>query len=263
VPEGDTVWRAARRLDEALSGRVLTRTDVRVPAYATWDLAGSSVVETLSRGKHLLTRIDGEQPWTLHTHLKMEGGWRVLRRGQRWPRPAHTARIVLETDDVVAVGFQLGIVEILPRDGEPDVVGHLGPDLLGPDWDAVEAVRRLGEQPDRTIKEALLDQRNLAGVGNMYACELCFVSGVDPHTRVSRVPDLARMVARAHQLLDANRHRAVQSTTGDLHRGRNLWVYARGGEPCRRCGTRIVRSELGEPGVERVTYHCPRCQPPR
>lgn len=261
MPEGDTVWRAARRLQRALSGHVLTRTDVRVPAYATWDLSGAVVTQTVARGKHLLTRIDGDRPWTLHTHLKMEGGWRILARDERWPRPAHTARIVLETADAVAVGFQLGVVEIVPREQESDLVGHLGPDLLGPDWDAAEAVRRLLEQPDRTIKEALLDQTRLAGVGNMYANELCFISGVHPETPVDRVPDLARMVDRAHQLLDLNRHRAVQSTTGELARGRTLWVYRRGGQPCRRCGTRLVESSLGDPGRERVTYACPRCQP--
>jgi endonuclease-8 len=214
VPEGDTVWRAARRLDEALSGRVLTATDFRVPAYATWDLVGATVTETVSRGKHLLTRIDGDRPWTLHTHLKMEGGWRVLAPGQRWPRPAHTARVVLTTETAVAVGFQLGIVEVVPRDEEPAVVGHLGPDLLGPDWDPDEAVRRLAADPDRSIKEALLDQRNLAGVGNMYANELCFVAGVAPGAPVEKVPDLRRMVLRAHQMLDLNRHRDQQSTTG-------------------------------------------------
>jgi endonuclease VIII len=264
VPEGDTVWRAARRLDQALSGKVLTRTDVRVPAYATWDLSGATVTETVSRGKHLLTRIDPvetDQSWTLHTHLKMEGGWRVLAHGQRWPRPGHTARIVLETADTVAVGFQLGIVEIVARACEDDLVGHLGPDLLGPDWDPDEALRRLREQSDRTVKEALLDQSRLAGIGNMYANELCFISGVAPQTPVGQVPDLPRMVARAHLLLDQNRHRAMQSTTGDLARGRNLWVYRRGGEPCRRCGTTIVETELGDPGQERVTFHCPRCQP--
>jgi endonuclease-8 len=263
VPEGDTVWRAARTLDRALSGQALTRSDFRVPAYATWDLTGATVAETVSRGKHLLTRIDADRSWTLHTHLKMEGGWRVLRPGQRWPRPAHTARVVLETADAVAVGFQLGIVEIVPRDGEPDVVGHLGPDLLGPDWDADEAVRRLREQPDRAIKEALLDQRNLAGVGNMYANELCFVAGVAPETPVARVPDLRRLVVRAQQMLDVNRHRAVQSTTGDLARGRTFWVHGRRGQSCRRCGTRIAETSRGPEGQERVTYHCPRCQPGR
>ena len=261
MPEGDTVYRAAAALDRALTGHRLTITDFRVPSFATIDLTGGTVVRTLARGKHLLTRIDGESPWTLHTHLKMEGGWRVLKPGQRWPRPAYTARVVLEVPDAVAVGFQLGIVEIVAREHETDIVGHLGPDLLGPDWDADRAVTLLREQPERTIKESLLDQTRLAGVGNMYACEVCFICGVDPHTPVARVPDLPRMVARAHQLLDQNRHRAVQSTTGDLTRGQSLWVYARGGQPCRRCGTRIVQTELGEPGRERVTYHCPSCQP--
>lgn len=262
MPEGDTVWRAAQLLDRALSGQVLTRTDFRVPSYATWDLRGATVVQTRSRGKHLLTHIDGERSWTLHTHLKMEGGWRVLAPGGRWPRPAHTARVVLETDRVVVVGFQLGLVEILARDDEPRAVGHLGPDLLGPDWDADEAVRRLREQPERSIKEALLDQTRLAGIGNMYANELCFLAGVDPATPVALVPDLDRIVVRAHQLLDANRHRAVQSTTGDLRRGQNTWVYRRRGQRCRRCGTPILETSMGAAGQERVTFRCPLCQPP-
>ena len=188
----------------------------------------------------------------------MEGGWRVLRPGARWPRPAHTARVVLTTDDAVAVGFALGVVEIVPRDREPDLVGHLGPDLLGPDWDPDEAVRRLREQPDRTIKEALLDQTRLAGIGNMYASELCFVSGVAPERPVADVPDLRRMVDRAHQLLDLNSHRAQQSTTGDLARGRQFWVYDRAGRPCRRCGTTIRGTLLGDAGRERTTFACPR-----
>jgi endonuclease-8 len=239
----------------------LTATDFRVPAYATWDLAGATVSETVSRGKHLLTRIDGDARWTLHTHLKMEGGWRVLRPGTRWPRPAHTARVVLTTADAEAVGFALGLVEIVPRDREPELVGHLGPDLLGPDWDPEEATRRLREQPDRTVKEALLDQTRLAGIGNMYASELCFVTGVAPERRVADVPDLRRMVDRAHQLLDLNRHRAQQSTTGDLARGRQFWVYGRAGQPCRRCGTPIRQTMLGDAGRERTTFACPRCQP--
>jgi endonuclease VIII len=263
VPEGDTVWRAAQRLDRALKGQVLTASDFRVPAFATWDLAGARVLETVSRGKHLLTRIDGDQRWTLHTHLKMEGGWRVFGPGQRWSRPAHTARVVLTTADAVAVGFSLGIVEIVARERESDLVSHLGPDLLGPDWDPTEALRRLREQPDRSIKEALLDQTRMAGVGNMYACELCFISGVAPQTPVGHVPDLPRMVARAHQLLDQNRHRAMQSTTGDLSRGRQLWVYARAGRECRRCGTTIKQTSMGDEGQERTTFWCPSCQPLR
>jgi endonuclease-8 len=264
VPEGDTVFRAARSLDRALSGRTLTRTDFRVPQHATSDLAGGLVVETVSRGKHLLTRIDGpgaEERWTLHTHLKMEGAWRVLEPGRRWPRPAHQARVVLETADAVAVGFSLGVVELLPRDGEDGAVGHLGPDLLGPDWDEDEALRRLRDRPERPIRDALLDQTLLAGIGNMYAAELCFVAGVHPATPVADVPDLARLVRRARQMLELNAQRAVQSTTGNLRDGERLWVYRRDKAACRRCGTRIEVEMAGAAGRERAAYWCPRCQP--
>jgi endonuclease-8 len=254
------VWRAARLLDRALSTQTLLATDLRVPTFATWDLSGARVSETVSRGKHLLTRIDADAPWTLHTHLKMEGGWRVLEPHRRWPRPAHTARVVLTTADTVAVGFSLGVVEIVPRDREPDLVGHLGPDLLGPDWDAVEAVRRLSEHPERALKEALLDQTRLAGIGNMYAAELCFVTGTAPETPIGDVRDLRRLVDRAHQMLELNSHRAQQSTTGDLARGRQFWVYDRAGRPCRRCSTPIRQTLLGEKGRERTTFFCPTCQ---
>jgi endonuclease-8 len=208
-----------------------------------------------------MTRIDGDQEWTLHTHLKMEGSWRVLTPGQRWPRPFHTARVVLTTEHAVGVGFSLGVVEIVPRDQEAGLVCHLGPDLLGPDWDPTEALRRIGAQPARTIQEALLDQGNLAGLGNMYAAELCFIAGVAPWATVAQVPDLPRMLERARQLLDQNRHRAVQSTTGDLSRGRQFWVYGRAGRECRRCRTSIRQSMLGDGGRERATYWCPSCQP--
>jgi endonuclease VIII len=255
VPEGDTVWRTAHHLDQALSGQTLTECDIRVPAYATLDLSGRPVRETVSRGKHLLTRVGDEH--TLHTHLKMEGSWHLYRHGSRWRRPAHQARVVLRTQEWVAVGFSLGITEVVARGDEDTVVGHVGPDLLGPDWDEGEALRRLGLQPDRPIGEALLDQRNLAGVGNMYKSELCFVQGVHPATPVADV-DLTRMVRRAKAVLEANKLRPEQSTTGDLRRGRRLWAYRRDGQPCRRCGTRIEVADLDG----RTTNWCPRCQPP-
>ncbi len=262
MPEGDTVYRAARLLDRALSGRVLTRTDLRVPQHATADLSGGAVRGTASRGKHLLTRITADGvDWTLHTHLKMEGAWRVYRPGQPWKRPAHQARVVLEADGVQAVGFSLGIVELLPTAEEHSVVGHLGPDLLGPDWDEDAALARLTADPDRPIGEALLDQRNLAGVGNMYQAELCFVSGVHPRTPVAAVPDLRRVVRRARQMLDLNKERAVQSTTGDLRERERMWVYRRDRSPCRRCDTPIEVAMAGPEGRERASYWCPRCQP--
>ena len=261
MPEGDTVYRTARLLDR-LAGQVLTRTDFRVPQHATADLAGGTVVETVSRGKHLLTRIDrGSEQWTLHTHLKMEGSWKVLTPHQRWPRPAHTARVVLVTDRVTAVGFSLGIVELLGRADEGAAVGHLGPDLLGPDWDEEIALRHLAAEPARPLREALLDQTNLAGIGNMYAAELCFVSGVHPQTPVAAVPDLRRLVRRAHQMLLLNKDRPQQSTTGDLRERERMWVYRRDRSPCRRCGTPVVVELQGPAGRERASYWCPSCQP--
>ena len=254
MPEGDTVWRTAQHLDRAMRGQVLTGCDIRVPAHATLDLTGQVVHGTASRGKHLLTRIGDDH--TLHTHLKMEGSWHLYRPGSRWRRPAHQARVVLATETWQAVGFSLGVTEVVARDEEDTVVGHLGPDLLGPDWDEAEALRRLGLRPERPVGEALLDQRNLAGVGNMYKSELCFLQGVHPLTPVGEV-DLTRLVRRAKQVLEANKLRAEQTTTGDLRRGRRLWVYRRDGEPCRRCGTPVTVADLDG----RVTNWCPRCQP--
>lgn len=271
MPEGDTVYRAARTLHRALSGPPLVRTDFRVPQLATTDLTGSRVTETASRGKHLLTRIDaGSERWTLHTHLKMDGSWRVFDAGQRWDRPAHQARVVLATAEREAVGFSLGVVELLPTSDEESVVGHLGPDLLGPDWDESEALRRLlagagpgsaGEAPTRPIGEALLDQRCLAGLGTVYVAETLFLAGVCPMTPVSEVADLPKVVRLAHRLLNFNKVRPAQVTTGNPRRGQEHYVYLRTGQPCRRCGTRVVTGVLGAPPRDRRTYWCPACQP--
>ena len=262
MPEGDTVWRTARLLDRALGGHPLSMTDFRVPALATVDLSGGLVRQTVSRGKHLLTHIDTPtQFWSLHTHLKMEGAWQIYAPGQRWRRPVHQARVVLRAGDRLAVGFSLGIVELLTRHDEASALGHLGPDLLGPDWDESLAVQRLLADPSRAIRDALLDQRCLAGIGNMYAAELCFLQGVHPRAAVGSVPALLRMVRRAHQMLDLNKDRAIQCTTGELAAGRRLWVYQRDQQPCRRCGTTIKVAMVGEPGVERAAYWCPACQP--
>lgn len=264
MPEGDTVYRAARLLDRALTGRDLLRTDFRVPQHATVDLSGARVSGTASYGKHLLTRIEAppgtSTAWTLHTHLKMEGAWRIFRPGERWSRSAHQARVVLEVPGVVAVGFTLGIVDLVPRVEEPAITAHLGPDLLG-DWDEDAALHRLLAQPARPIGEALRDQRNLAGLGNMYVAELLFVSGVDPMRPVGEVADrLPRMLRRGRQMLDLNKERAIQSTTGDLRERERHWVYRRDRSPCRRCGGRIRIEQQGPAGQERTVYFCPTCQ---
>ena len=260
MPEGDTVWHAAKRLREALAGRVLTRSDFRVPRYATTDLTGRQVTESLSRGKHLLTRVEGGV--TVHTHLKMEGAWRVRPAAARLSE-GHRARLILANDDWQAVGYQLGVVEVLATSREEEVVGHLGPDLLGPGWDAAdvdEAVRRLLAEPGRPAAEALLDQRNLAGAGNIFATEMLFLRGVSPWRPVGEVSDLRALVELGQRLLDANKERAGIITTGVARRGEETWVYGRPGRPCRRCGTPIRRAEQGTAGEERLRFWCPACQ---
>jgi endonuclease VIII len=260
VPEGDTVWRACQRLNEVLAGRVLSRSEFRVPSLAATDLTGVAIHEVISRGKHQLFRFSNE--FTLHTHFRMDGVWKIYPRGRRWSGgPAFEIRAVLGTDDHDAVGYRLPVVELVPTAAEDSVVGHLGPDLLGPDWNPEEAVRRLATQPARTIGEALIDQRNLAGLGTFYRAELLFLQGLHPRTPVGQVRDLHRLVELGHRLLLANRWRAEQSTTGDLRPGRRAYVYQRSGQPCRRCGTAIRTEELGPHGEERHSYWCPHCQP--
>jgi endonuclease VIII len=263
VPEGDTVYRTARNLAAALTGSELTRCDIRVPRYATVDLSGQRIDSVVSRGKHLLIRVGDA---TLHSHLKMEGAWHLYKHGSAWRRPAFEARAVLETERWQAVGFALGMLEVLSRDAEDDAVGYLGPDLLGPDWDAVEALRRLSAVPDRPIGLALLDQRNLAGIGNVYRSELCFLRGALPTRPVAEVHDLPAMVTLAKRVLEANKNRVERTLTGDTRSGRQDWVYGRAGKPCRRCGTPIRHATLGDPvqqdrgATDRDVYWCPRCQ---
>jgi len=258
MPEGDTVWKTAQLQHAALAGKVLESSDFRVPRFATLDLAGETVHEVVARGKHLFHRVGDH---SIHSHLKMEGVWRAYAPGERWQRPAFTARVILDAPGVQAVGFELGTLEVIPTADEGEVVGHLGPDLLGPDWDADEAVRRLAADPEMPIYVALLDQRNLAGIGNVYSNELCFLRGVLPTRAVGETPDLPRVVALAERMLQANKQRFTRSTTGDLRPGRTSWVYGRTGRSCRRCGTTLLGGELGRvEGQERVVSWCPRCQ---
>jgi endonuclease-8 len=258
VPEGDVVWRTARQLHEALAGRVLVRSDFRVPRYATTVLTGRTVIESVSRGKHLLTRVEGDV--TVHTHLKMEGSWRIG-PAAGYPLRDHRIRLILANTEWQAVGHQLGIVEVIRTSRESTTVGHLGPDLLGPDWDAGEALRRLTADPARAVGEAIMDQRNLAGIGNLYKSETLFLRGVSPWRPVGGVDEMTEMVELARQLLDANKERIGQVTTGNPARGAQTWVYGRAGRPCRRCGTLIRRADQGPELEERVTFWCPRCQP--
>jgi len=249
MPEGDTVFRTAAKLRAALVGKELTRCDVRVPRYATVGLTGESVDEVLSRGKHLFIRVG---PASIHSHLKMDGSWII----GRVRAPAHKVRIILQTVESRASGVDLGVLEVLDRATDVDAVAHLGPDLLGDDWSADVAAGNLMADPDRPFAEALLDQRVMAGVGNVYANELCFVFGLRPGTAVCELTNPLRVASRAQQMLWVNRIRASRTTTGDTRPGKELWVYGRAGLACRRCGTLIDTDNSSD----RVTYWCPACQ---
>lgn len=259
MPEGDSVFRLAKRL-RALDGHTLARSEFRVPRFATIDLAGQVLVEHETHGKHLLTRFDGGG--TLHTHLKMSGSWTVTGTGKRLPRRLdHQVRVLLRfADGPTAHGIDLPVVEYLPTRDERDVVGHLGPDPLRDDWDAAEAARRLAADPARPLAPALLDQRNLAGLGNLWVNEIAFLRGRSPWTPVGEVdlPPLVELAARALRV-SATTPGAYQVTTGNPRRGEQHWVAGRAHKPCRRCGTPIrVRAETA---TERRTWWCPHCQP--
>ncbi|MEV8253084.1 DNA-formamidopyrimidine glycosylase family protein [Rhodoglobus sp. NPDC076762] len=282
MPEGDSVYKAAAKLRAALDGQVLTRTDFRVPSFATLDLSGQTVTSVVPRGKHLLIRVaegsdaaaadaaDAPAPapasdpgsgLTIHSHLKMEGVWQIYGAGERWRKPSYLARGVLSTATKTAVGFELGLLEVVPTASEDSIVGHLGPDLLGPDWDAELALANLLSDPARPVALALLDQRNLAGLGNVFANELSFLRGVRPHTPIGEVADPKRLVALAFKAIMVNKDRPIRNLTG-LPRGKpRYWVHGRRGEACLRCGTRIESDQLGTgPTDTRYMWWCPSCQ---
>lgn len=256
MPEGDTVFRAARRLHEALAGHPVARFDLRVPQVATVDLTGEVVHAVVPRGKHILHRIGA---WTLHSHLKMEGEWHVYRRGGRWRKPGYKARAIVGTTEWDTVGFDLADIAVVSTEREGELVDHLGPDPLAQDWDPAEAARRLVADP-REIHVALLDQRNVAGFGNEYANEILFVRGILPTTPAPEV-DTASLVEVGTRMIRANRDRSGRTFTGDSRPGQSTWVYRREGRPCRRCGTQIRGGELGaDPTRERIIFWCPVCQ---
>lgn len=266
MPEGDTVFRAARRLEAALTGRALSISDFRVPAHATLSLVDWMVESVVSRGKHLLIRTRppariSAPALSIHSHLLMEGRWDVYATGERWRSPAFKARAVLGNPAFTAVGFELGFLQVLRTTDEVEVIGHLGPDPLGHSWDPDEAVRRLLAAPERPVGLALLDQRIIAGLGNVYRSELLFVSRIHPRTPVGQIEDVAHLVELAHRLLNANKDRARRVTTGADGVNR-YWVYGRAGQDCLRCGETLQMESLAESirASERDVYFCGSCQ---
>ncbi len=244
---------------DGLVGRTVVSSDFRVPQHATADLSGQVVTAFLSYGKHMLTRFDGGL--TLHTHFEMDGAWQLVGPGKRLPRELDDeVRLVLATDGPTAYALRMPVLELLATADEPRVVGHLGPDLLGEGWDEDEAVRRLSADPDRPLVEALLDQKDLAGIGNLWAVETCYLRGHSPWTPVRDV-DLRATVRLAQRMMRHSLEHPGQVTTGDTRRGQTHWVYGRAERPCRRCGTPVMfRDSTGAP-YARETWWCPSCQP--
>jgi endonuclease-8 len=276
MPEGDTIFRAARTLHRALAGKPVVgfRTEYAHVAKEDEDapLTGRTVERVESRGKHLLVFFSGDR--VLHTHLRMNGSWHIYRPGERWQRAPSHARLVLSTQDFVAVGFDVPVAELL--DGAAlrrhEALRALGPDLLSPSFDADEARQRLRAREALEVADALLDQRALAGIGNVYKSEVLFLEKVSPFAPVRALDDatLARLIATARRLMQANVHdgssaqittySGLRRTTGRSDPSARLWVYGRGGAPCRRCGTPVECRAQGPHA--RLTYFCPTCQPP-
>jgi endonuclease-8 len=268
MPEGDTIFRTATVLRAALAGRRVTAARARpqpglrrVPDLSR--LVGATVASVEARGKHLLIGFDNGL--TLRSHLRMKGSWHRYRPGETWRLPERLASAVLETPESVAVAFSAPVVELLTDAGvaRSRPLRELGPDLLSATFDAEEALRRLRERDDEQLGTALLDQRAVAGIGNMMKSETCFIERLDPWSPVRRFTDdeLQSALRTARRLLQANVGGGARVTTGSRVRGRGLWVYGRAGRPCRRCATRIVARRQGE--LARTTSWCPSCQPPR
>jgi endonuclease-8 len=270
MPEGDTIFRAARTLQRALAGKTVVLFESMLPALDRLEIAGRTIVRVSTAGKHLLMHFSGDL--VLRTHMRMNGSWHIYRRGERWLRPRRDMRVVIATDEFEAVGFSIPEAELIAtRDLERhDTLRKLGPDLLADTFDAGEALRRLREHGDAAVADALLNQRVMAGIGNVYKSEVLFLCRVNPFTAVHVLDDTQRasIVETARRLLRVNVSEgaaAMTTYTGFRRTTRRddpkerLWVYGRARLPCRRCGTPISLSKQGADA--RLTYWCPHCQP--
>ena len=275
MPEGDSIFRAARSMHRVLASHVVTRFET---AYAHLDrvnvdtpIAGRTIERVASAGKHLLIVFSGDV--ILRTHMRMNGSWHLYRHGEKWWRGPQAMRVRIDTADWVAVAFDVPVAEFVTAKAlaTTDPVARLGPDLLGREFDRDEAVRRLIASPHQPIAMSLLDQRLVAGIGNIYKSEVLFLGGVNPFVPASAVPieTLERLMDLARGLLKDNvidgaspriqTFRNLRMTNRASGHDESLWVYGRAGKPCRKCGTPI---EMKKMGVEaRATYWCGRCQP--
>ena len=260
MPEGDSAYRVASQLDRALSGQTLTQFQIRTGALSGADLTGQVVHSAEAFGKHVIVRIGD---YSVHSHMLMDGTWHLYALGATWRRPAHQVRIILGNDRVQAVGFLIAQIQMVRTIHESKLIAHLGPDPLKPDRDGIEIAVRNLVADTRPVHVALLDQSNVAGFGNEYANEICFIAGVDPGARAAGV-DVRRCLEIGTRLIRANLGRVERTTTGNTRPGKRLYVYGRARQACRRCGTTIQFTRLGAQASEvRNVYWCPNCQPPK
>ena len=274
MPEGDTIFRAARTLHRALAGKQVVRFESVFPhltrVHDDSPLTGRTIDEVRAAGKHLLMRFSGDL--ILRTHMRMNGSWHIYRPGEKWQRPSRSMRIVVGTADFEAVGFDIPVAEMIKGKDlrRHDELRQLGPDLLAEDFDADEAARRIRARGTAEIADVLLNQRALAGIGNVYKSEVLFSCGVSPFAVVSSLSDSAIdcLVATGRRFLRANvgdnlaamtTYTGFRRTTRRSDPKERLWVYGRAGDPCRKCGTPISIRAQGRDA--RLTYWCEKCQP--
>ncbi len=266
MPEGDTIHRTAVVLRRALEGRTVTGFAVVAPkvsaAARREQIVGSAVASVESNGKHLFITFATPERVVLHTHMKMSGSWHVYRPDERWWEPESEARVVIRTEDVVAPCFHPPIVELLTTKelGLHRVVSRLGPDIIRDDFDMDEVIARIREQEDRDIATALLDQRAISGIGNVFKVEALFLSRTSPWARVRDLDEakLREIVEHARRLIRLNRNGGQRRTHFGLNPRERMWVDERAGLPCLVCGTRV---ESGwHPDEVRKSWYCPKCQ---
>jgi endonuclease-8 len=276
MPEGDTIYRIARAVGRALTGKPVTVFRSTYPLLTRFDddkpVAGQSVDRVESRGKWLLIYFSGGG--VLATHMLMSGSWHIYRHGERWQQPRFDMRIVIENSDYITVGFKVPVAEMhtersIVRDRRFPLPAN---DVLNADFDAAAAALRLGACRSEEIADVLLHQEVLAGVGNVFKSEICFVTGINPFRRIAALKEesIAALIAAARRLIAANILEdsgdtivtyggRKRRTTHESDIGASLWVYGRAGEPCRRCAEPILMRKQGPDA--RVTFWCPACQP--
>ncbi len=275
MPEGDTIFRAARTLQRALAGQVVTRFETVLPHLARVHedspITGRTVDLVDSNGKWLMMHFSGDL--ILLTHMLMSGSWHIYRPGEPWQRSRYHMRVLIGTADILAVAFNVPIAEFHTEKtlGARAGFSKLGPDVLKSAFDEAAAVAKLHSRPELEIAVALLTQSVLAGIGNVFKSEVCFACGIHPFRSVASLSthELEKVVAASRKLMLANvaetsgdrilTYTGFRRTTGRSDPSERLWVYGRVGQPCRRCGTAIESRKQGEDA--RITFWCPQCQP--